>query len=130
MVLTRLYFDPDRSVIFPYDLWRRFSDERAPLCTVESQLAISRLGFPIGRHAMAAPPQLSTAWPVIEIPGGFRVDHASGKRLGYFYSWDDANAHGGGVCQAAGAIDTKKGEIPSSPASPAAGGQLNRLRVW
>jgi hypothetical protein len=26
------------------------------------------------------------------IPGGFRVDDANGKRLGYFYSWDDANA--------------------------------------
>jgi hypothetical protein len=23
---------------------------------------------------------------------GFRVDDANGKRLGYFYSWDDANA--------------------------------------
>ena len=42
----RLYFDPDRIVILPYDLWRRFSDERAPLCTVESQLGTSRLGFP------------------------------------------------------------------------------------
>jgi len=31
-------------------------------------------------------------WSVIEIPGGFRVDDASGKRLGYFYAWSDANA--------------------------------------
>jgi hypothetical protein len=25
---------------------------------------------------------------VIEIPGGYRVDDASGRRLAYFYSWD------------------------------------------
>jgi hypothetical protein len=31
-------------------------------------------------------------WSVIEIPGGFRVDDASGNRLGYFYAWSDANA--------------------------------------
>jgi hypothetical protein len=24
-----------------------------------------------------------------EIPGGYRVDDASGTRLGYFYSWND-----------------------------------------
>jgi hypothetical protein len=37
MTLWCLYFDPDRIVIFPYDHWRRFSDERAPLCTEESR---------------------------------------------------------------------------------------------
>jgi hypothetical protein len=26
---------------------------------------------------------------VIEIPGGYRVDDASGSRLAYFYFWDD-----------------------------------------
>jgi hypothetical protein len=31
-------------------------------------------------------------WCVVEIPGGFRVDDASGKRLGYFYAWGDAKA--------------------------------------
>jgi hypothetical protein len=34
---------------------RRLSDERAPLCTVESRPGISRLGFLIERHAMLAP---------------------------------------------------------------------------
>jgi hypothetical protein len=24
-------------------------------------------------------------WTVVEVPGGYRVDDASGKRLGYFY---------------------------------------------
>ena len=28
-------------------------------------------------------------WSVIEIPGGYRVDDASGSRLAYFYFWDD-----------------------------------------
>jgi hypothetical protein len=31
-------------------------------------------------------------WCVVEIPGGFRADDASGKRLGYFYFWDDPKA--------------------------------------
>jgi hypothetical protein len=31
-------------------------------------------------------------WSVIEIPGGYRVDDASGNRLGYFYSWDSPTA--------------------------------------
>jgi hypothetical protein len=37
-------------------------------------------------------PKLSRPWSVIEIPGGFRVDDASGKGLGYFYAWSGANA--------------------------------------
>ena len=41
---------------------------------------------------MLAPRSFPRPWSVIEIPGGFRVDDANGKRLGYFYSWDDANA--------------------------------------
>jgi hypothetical protein len=44
------------------------------------------------RHAMLAPRSFPRPWSVVEIPGGFRVDDASGKRLGYFYSWGDANA--------------------------------------
>jgi len=31
-------------------------------------------------------------WSVIEISGGFRVDDASGNRLGYLYAWSGANA--------------------------------------
>jgi hypothetical protein len=41
---------------------------------------------------MLAPRSFPRPWSVIEIPGGFRVDDANGKRLGHFYSWDDANA--------------------------------------
>jgi hypothetical protein len=29
---------------------------------------------------------------VIDIPGGYRVEDATGKALGYFYSWDDPSA--------------------------------------
>jgi hypothetical protein len=28
---------------------------------------------------------------VVEIPGGFRVDDASGRRLGYFYSYPNTH---------------------------------------
>jgi hypothetical protein len=41
---------------------------------------------------MLAPRSFPRPWSVVEIPGGFRVDDANGMRLGYFYSWDDANA--------------------------------------
>jgi hypothetical protein len=40
---------------------------------------------------MLTPRSFPRPWSVIEIPGGYRVDDASGKRLGYFYSWDDPN---------------------------------------
>jgi hypothetical protein len=52
----------------------------------------SRLGFPHAYgYAMLTPRSFPRPWSVIEIPGGYRVDDASGKRLGYFYSWDDPN---------------------------------------
>jgi hypothetical protein len=41
---------------------------------------------------MAVARSFPRPWSVIEIPGGFRVDDASGKRLGYFYAWSGANA--------------------------------------
>jgi hypothetical protein len=41
---------------------------------------------------MLAPRNFPRPGSVIEIPGGFRVDDANGKRLCYFCSWDDANA--------------------------------------
>jgi hypothetical protein len=41
---------------------------------------------------MLAPRSFPRPWCVVEIPGGFRVDDAGGKRLGYLYSWDDAKA--------------------------------------
>jgi hypothetical protein len=47
-----------------------------------------RLGL---SHRTLAPRSFRRPWCVVEIPGGFRVDDASGKRLAYFYSWDDAN---------------------------------------
>jgi hypothetical protein len=31
-------------------------------------------------------------WSVVDIPGGFRVQDASGNPLCYFYSWDDPSA--------------------------------------
>jgi hypothetical protein len=31
-------------------------------------------------------------WSVVDIPGGFRVQDATGNPLGYFYSWDDPSA--------------------------------------
>jgi hypothetical protein len=55
--------------------------------------------FLVERHAMLAARSFPRPWSVVEIPGGFRVDDASGKRLGYFYSWGDANAvHPLGAC--------------------------------
>jgi len=41
---------------------------------------------------MAVARSFPRPWSVIEIPGGFRVDDASGKRLGYFYAWSGTNA--------------------------------------
>ena len=41
---------------------------------------------------MPTPRGFPRPWCVVEIPGGFRVGDASGKRLGYFYSWDDPKA--------------------------------------
>jgi hypothetical protein len=41
---------------------------------------------------MFAPRSFPRPWCIVEIPGGFRVDDAGGKRLGYFYWWDDPNA--------------------------------------
>jgi hypothetical protein len=40
------------------------------------------------------PPRRSfpSPWSIVEISGGYRVDDASGKRLCYFYSWDDPTA--------------------------------------
>jgi hypothetical protein len=31
-------------------------------------------------------------WSVVDIPGGFRVQDASGNALCYLYSWDDPSA--------------------------------------
>jgi hypothetical protein len=41
---------------------------------------------------MAVARSFPRPWSVIEIPGGFGVDDASGKRLGYFYAWSGADA--------------------------------------
>jgi hypothetical protein len=41
---------------------------------------------------MPSPRSFPRPWSVTEIPGGYRVDDASGQRLGYFYSWDDPSA--------------------------------------
>jgi hypothetical protein len=40
------------------------------------------------------PPRRSflSPWSVVEIPGGYRVDDFSGRRLGYFYFWDAPTA--------------------------------------
>ena len=51
-----------------------------------------RLGFHNRIEAMPSPRSFPRPWSVIEIPGGYRVDDASGQRLGYFYSWDDFTA--------------------------------------
>jgi hypothetical protein len=59
---------------------------------MESRRASSGRDLLIQRHPMLAPRSFPRPWSVIQIPGGFRVDDANGKRLGYFYSWDDANA--------------------------------------
>jgi hypothetical protein len=58
-----------------------------PLSPVKPGLGPSIHGF-----SNVCTSQLSPAWCLAEIPGGFRVDDASGKRLGYFYWWDDPNA--------------------------------------
>jgi hypothetical protein len=50
------------------------------------------LGFHNRIEAMPSPRSFPRPWSVIEIPGGYRVDDASGQRLGYFYSWDDPTA--------------------------------------
>jgi hypothetical protein len=34
----------------------------------------------------------TSPWTVVDIPGGFRVQDATGNALGYFYSWDDPSA--------------------------------------
>ena len=49
-----------------------------------------RPGSPSAHPAHMPPPRsFPSPWSVIEIPGGYRVDDASGTRLGYFYSWND-----------------------------------------
>ena len=70
-------------------------DLAVPVCcrqsTQQSPAGIFRPGSP-HRAVCDVPRSFPRPWSVIEIPGGFRVDDANGKRLGYFYSWDDANA--------------------------------------
>jgi len=39
-----------------------------------------------------APRSFPAPWTVIDIPGGYRVEDATGQALGYFYSWDDPSA--------------------------------------
>jgi len=39
-----------------------------------------------------APRSFPAPWTVIDIPGGYRVEDATGQALGYFYSWDDQSA--------------------------------------
>jgi hypothetical protein len=34
-----------------------------------------------------APRRFPPPWSVVEIPGGFRVQDATGQRLAYFYWW-------------------------------------------
>jgi hypothetical protein len=36
-----------------------------------------------------APRNFPAPWSVVEIPGGFRVQDATGQRLAYFYWWPD-----------------------------------------
>jgi hypothetical protein len=44
------------------------------------------------------PKRFQRPWRVTDIPGGFRVDHANGLALGYFYWWSSPNsAHQAGV---------------------------------
>jgi hypothetical protein len=57
-------------------------------------------------------------WSVVDIPGGYRVQDATGHPLGYFYSWDDSTAahqadvltrarskiHGGRICPTFGPL--------------------------
>jgi hypothetical protein len=38
--------------------------------------------------AMMKSSRFRSPWRVIDIPGGFRVDDATGHSLGYFYFWD------------------------------------------
>jgi hypothetical protein len=48
-------------------------------------------GFHLSRtsDSYASSPKLSLALVGHRVPGGYRVDDASGNRLGYFYFWDD-----------------------------------------
>jgi len=72
--------------------------DRSPLLMREkSLLTIAIVGLLRKRHAIS-PNSLrsipkctssSLSRNLVEIPGGYRVDDASGNRLGYFYSWDD-----------------------------------------
>ena len=39
-----------------------------------------------------APRSFPEPWSVVDIPGGYRVEDATGHALGYFYSWDDPTA--------------------------------------
>ena len=39
-----------------------------------------------------APRSFPALWSVIDIPGGYRVQDATGQALGYFYSWDAPSA--------------------------------------
>jgi hypothetical protein len=39
-----------------------------------------------------APRRFLPPWSVVEIPGGFRVQDATGQRLAYFYWWNDPTA--------------------------------------
>jgi hypothetical protein len=76
--------------------------QNGPRRTVNSRPGNGK-NFLIERHAMLAPRSFLRPWPVVEIPCGFRVDDANGKRLGYFYSWDDAS-------EATSSLLTKPGE--------------------
>jgi hypothetical protein len=39
-----------------------------------------------------APRSFPAPWTVTDIPGGYRVEDATGQPLGYFYSWDGPSA--------------------------------------
>ena len=45
-----------------------------------------------GDRTHMAPRSFPAPWTVIDIPGGYRVEDATGQALGYFYSWDDPSA--------------------------------------
>jgi hypothetical protein len=41
-----------------------------------------------------APRSFPAPWTVTDIPGGYRVEDATGQPLGYFYSWDSSSCSG------------------------------------
>ena len=82
---------PSKGVPSRYHLWRRRSRVSKTQWNLTLGETLVRQPGDTKEQPMQAR-HFPGPWSVVDIPGGYRVQDATGHPLGYFYSWDDPAA--------------------------------------